>query len=202
MENVTWAALRDLLADRYDEFRRRLTRRLGSEELACESLNETWLRLYRQDEIGPVHNPSAYLLRVASNIGTDRRRAERRNVRRADALSVLEVADPAPDPGRIVEGRLMLEALNRAINALPPRTREILTAARIGGLSQQEIADRFGISTRMVRIELRRALDKCEMFVSETKFKQQDFLSEQRQSSLNSDSGASSRGPKKKNGIG
>ena len=47
MAETTWALLRDLLTDRYTEFKVRLTRRLGSEELASESLHETWLRLHR-----------------------------------------------------------------------------------------------------------------------------------------------------------
>lgn len=48
-ENATWALLRDVLAERYDELRTRLSRWLGSDELARESLNETWLRLHRED---------------------------------------------------------------------------------------------------------------------------------------------------------
>ncbi len=200
MEKMTWAVLRNLLAERYDEFKRRLTRSLGSEELACESLNETWLHLYRQDEVGAVRSPTAYLLRVALNIATDRRRNEGRRIRRSDALSVLEIADPAPDPARAAESRLLLEALGEAIDALPRRTREILVAARLQGLSQQEIADQFGISTRMVRIELRRALDQCELLLEENAGS--DFLSGRGQTSLErGDSVKSARVPKK-NGIG
>ena len=171
MGKTTWAVLRDLLAGRYEEFKFRLTRRLGSEELAGESLQETWLRLNRYDEVGPVQSPAAYVMRVALNIAADRRRAEDRLARRREVDAALDVADPAPGPEREAEGRLQLEALRRAIDTLPDRAREILTAARLQGQSQQEIADRFGISTRMVRIELRRALDHCEAQLGE------DFLS-------------------------
>lgn len=158
---MTWAVLRDLLADKYDDLRRRLVRRLGSEELASESLNETWLRLHRHDDVGPVQSPAAYVLRTALNIATDRRRVERRWARRSETRAALDIADPAPGPAREAEGRLQLDALRRAIEALPDRARDILKAARLEGLRQQEIAERFGISTRMVRIELRRALDHC-----------------------------------------
>ncbi|OYU87805.1 MAG: RNA polymerase subunit sigma-24 [Bradyrhizobiaceae bacterium PARB1] len=160
---MTWITLRDVLVARYDEFRSRLTRRLGSEELASESLQETWLRLYRSDDIGAVQSPAGYVLRVAMNIATDRRRSDRRIVRQHHVDAPLDLLpDPTPGPEREIESRSELEALNRAIATLPLRTRQILMAARIDGLSQNEIADRFGISARMVRFELRKALDHCE----------------------------------------
>jgi RNA polymerase sigma-70 factor (ECF subfamily) len=163
MANMTWAALRDLLTERYDEFKVRLTRRLGSEELASESLNETWLRLHRQDDAGVVQSPMGYVLRMAINVAVDYRRAENRRARRSDVSTALEIADPAPGPAREAEARLQLEELRHAIETLPDRARDILIAARLQGLAQQDIAARFGITPRMVRIELRRALDHCEV---------------------------------------
>ncbi|MGY3621408.1 RNA polymerase sigma factor [Bradyrhizobium sp. USDA 10063] len=181
MATTTWAALRDLLADRYDELRARLARRLGSEELASESLNEAWLRLHRQDDAGAMQSPIGYVLRMAVNIATDHRRAESRRARRSEVRAALEIPDTAPDPAREVEGRLQLEALQQAIETLPERSREILIAARLHGLPQQDIADRFGITTRMVRMELRRALDHCEACLE--KKKANYFLSGSSQSS-------------------
>ncbi|MBR1218970.1 sigma-70 family RNA polymerase sigma factor [Bradyrhizobium sp. U87765 SZCCT0131] len=167
MGPTSWAALRDLISERYDELKARLTRRLGSEELARESLNETWLRLNRPNDAGTVDSPTGYVMRMAVNVATDHRRAESRRARRADVTAALEIADPAPDPAREVEARQQLDALRRALAALPPRTRDILIAARLEGRPQQEIADRYGISPRMVRIELRRALDYCEAELEE-----------------------------------
>src|ERR1700753_3637331 len=100
MTETTWAHLRGLLADRYDEFKARLTRHFGSEELASESLHETWLRLHREDDIGAVRNPSAYLLRIVVNIAMDSLRVERRRARRSEIQAALEMADDAPDPSR------------------------------------------------------------------------------------------------------
>jgi RNA polymerase sigma-70 factor (ECF subfamily) len=179
---MTWAALRELLTDRYDDFRARLTRRLGSEELANESLNETWLRLHRQDDAGVVQSPIGYVLRMAVNIATDNRRAENRRARRSETRAALEIPDPMPGPVREVEARLQLEALHQAIETLPERAREILIAARLQELPQQEIADRFGITTRMVRNELRRALDHCEACLEENATI--DFPSRPSQSSI------------------
>jgi RNA polymerase sigma-70 factor (ECF subfamily) len=161
-ENATWTLLRDVLAERYDELRARLTRWLGSDELARESLNEAWLRLHREDQPGPVHNPAHYVLRTAANIATDWRRGDGRRARRFEVKAVLEVASSAPDAEREVGARQEFALLQRAVNQLPERTRKILIAARLQGRGQQEIAAEFGISTRMVRLELKRALDFCE----------------------------------------
>ena len=198
MGKITWAALRDLLTDRYDDLRVRLARRLGSEELARESLNETWLRLHRQDEIAVVQSPVGYVLRMAVNIATDTRRSESRLARRSERHAALEVVDPAPGPARETEARLQLQALEQAIETLPRRSREILIAARLEGLPQQEIADRFGITPRMVRIELRRALDHCEAFIE--KSTAADFPSEPARTSIDTTQDPSPL-PSKKDGA-
>ncbi|MGO4717373.1 RNA polymerase sigma factor [Bradyrhizobium sp. 2TAF24] len=162
MAGTTWAALRGLLVDRYEEFKLRLTRQLGSEELASESLHDTWLRLHRQDEVGPVRNPPAYLLRIAVNTAMDRLRADGRRARRAEIEAALDVADAAPGPAREAEARLEIEALDRAMRALPERTRAILLASRLEGLTHQAIAERMGVSRRTVAYELDRAIALLE----------------------------------------
>jgi RNA polymerase sigma factor (sigma-70 family) len=162
MGKMTWAVLRDLVADRYLELRAQLTRRLGSEELASESLNETWLRLNRQDDAGSIQSPTGYVLRMALNIATERRRVESRRANQSELDAALKIPDPSPDPAERLDGAFQLKRLQQAIDGLPERTRDILIAARLQGLSQQAIADRYGITARMVRFELRRALDHCE----------------------------------------
>lgn len=180
-EHTTWALLRDVLAERYDEFRTRLGRWLGSDELARESLNETWLRLHREDMLGRVQNPAAYVLRTAVNIATDWRRGDVRRARRSEVRDLIELASSMPDAERELAARQELETLQRAVGELPKRTRRILIAARVHGRGQQEIAVEFGISARMVRLELRRALDFCEARMQ--KIPDEHFLPEPSRSS-------------------
>ncbi len=158
MTGMPWAALRELLVNRYEDFRVRLTRQFGSEELASETLHETWLRLHRQGEAGSVHSPAAFLMRIAANIAKDRQRAERRRARRSEIDAALEIADPAPGPAQEAQARLDLKMAERAIMELPVRTRAILIASRLEGVSHQAIADRLGISRRTVLYELNRAV--------------------------------------------
>ncbi|MCK9915650.1 sigma-70 family RNA polymerase sigma factor [Microbacteriaceae bacterium K1510] len=156
-----WAALRQLLVDRYEELRKRLTRRLGSEELARETLHETWLHLHRKDEIGAVASPTGYVLRTAFNLATDRGREESRLARRFEIRSALESADEAPGPARQVEARLEIAALEEALDELSERQRTILLASRLEAMTLRQIATALGVSQRLVEMELKVALEHC-----------------------------------------
>ncbi|MGO4686261.1 RNA polymerase sigma factor [Hyphomicrobium sp. 2TAF46] len=161
MSDVTWAALRQLLVDRYDDLRKLLTRRLNSDELARETLHETWLHLDRDDEVGPIRSPTGYILRTAVNIAVDRARKDGRLVRPDEIAELFIVPDPGPDPAAAAEARLEIEALERAYQELSPRRRAILYAARIEGKPFRQIATELGISQRLVEMELRHALEHC-----------------------------------------
>lgn len=161
MAETTQAALRQLLASGYEDFKKRLKRRLGSEELANEVLHDTYLRLARAGNIADVQNPKAYLFRIALNLAADRRQADNRRLTRSEIDALRHIADAALDPARIVEARLEVEALERALEELPARRRAIFIASRVEEVPHQEIAARFGISTRMIEKELKRALEHC-----------------------------------------
>lgn len=162
MSETTWSSLRSLLVDRYEDLRLRLTRRLGSDDLARETLHETYLRLDRSDKLGPVQSPGAYLFQTALNVAMDKRRDDSRRACRSEIRSLLDVADETPLQDREVEARLQMERLQQVIEELPWRQRAILVAARLKDVPHQELAGRFGISKRMVQFELRAALEFCE----------------------------------------
>jgi RNA polymerase sigma factor (sigma-70 family) len=163
MTDTTWMALRRRLAEKYDELRLLLTRRLGSEELARETLHETWIRLGRVDDAAVMRNPDAYLARVALNLATDRQRLETRRARRVDVNAVLEdIVDEMPGQATELQSRSDLSIFEDAIRELSDRRRAILIAARLDEEPHQKIAERFGISKRMVQIELKHALRHCK----------------------------------------
>ncbi|WP_243042268.1 RNA polymerase sigma factor [Dyella sedimenti] len=144
------------------ELRKRLRRRLGSDELVNDVLQETYLRVERMGEATAVsHNPAGYLFRMALNVAADQRQAEARYLSGEEVQDLLHFADDALDPARVVHARIEVAALERAMEELTARQRAILIAARVEDLPQQEIADRFRISVRMVGKELKRALEHC-----------------------------------------
>jgi len=158
MTGTTWALLRNLLVDRYGDVRARLIRQFGSEDLANETLHETWLHLHGRSEALSVRSPLAFLVTVAENIARDRLRTERRRARRSEIDAALEIADSQPGPEQAAQARLDLGVVKQAVAELPKRTQAILIASRLEGVSHQAIADRLGISRRTVLYELKRAV--------------------------------------------
>jgi RNA polymerase sigma factor (sigma-70 family) len=165
-DETSWAALRQLLVARYDEFQRRLSRRLGSVDVAQETLHELYLRLDRPDSAGTLQNPGAYLLTSALNLARDQWRAEQRRGERVDMDELYAIVDENPGPERIIESRRAVELLSRALLTLTSRQRKILLAARVERLTQPEIAKRLNISERYVRTELQRALRHCHRYLA------------------------------------
>lgn len=157
------SSLRDMLAQRYEDLKRRLAWRLGSVELASDALHDTWVRLEDRDEKnGPVLNPAAYLMRMATNLALDRLERDRRYMS-GDELDQLmaELVDPAPGPVQLASARDEMQALAAVIDTLPPRRRAIFLAVRLEDLSIPQAAARFGVSRRLVGLELQRAHEYC-----------------------------------------
>jgi RNA polymerase sigma-70 factor (ECF subfamily) len=70
----------------------------------------------------------------------------------------------APDPSAPGESDLLTRlAVERALDALPPRRRRIFALRRIADLSHTQIATRLGISVKTVEVQMGRALKslKC-----------------------------------------
>lgn len=159
MNKITWATLRLRLAEQYGDLRSRLTRRLGSDDLACEALHDAYLRLEAGEVAAPVHRVKGYLFRAALNAGIDRQRVANRLATRSEVEGALELSDDAPVPEVVAEARQELAALELGLAELPERRRAILIAARLEGVPHAEIARSFGISTRMVQFEIMKALE-------------------------------------------
>lgn len=127
-----------------------LRRRIGR-DLAEDLAQEAWLRLSRGTE--PIRNPRALLMTVAMNMARDQFRRDRV---RADHLEhspdrVLQASASAPT----AEDDLHLK---QVILSLPPKLRDVLLLSRIGGLTNREIAQRFGLSVRAVDKRLQKAI--------------------------------------------
>ena len=161
MGNTNTTTLRDLLLADYSGIDQRLTRRLGSADLASDVLQETYLRIEAMADVGAIQSPKAYLFRIALNIANDRRRAESRRLTAGEIDCLLDIPDDRPDPERETEDRSEVEQLRRAIAELPERRRVVLTLSRIDGLPHREIAARLGVTVRTVETDLKQAIEHC-----------------------------------------
>jgi len=161
MNNTNTRILRELLLADYSGIDQRLTRRLGSADLASDVLQETYLRIEAMSDVGAIQSPKAYLFRIALNIANDRRRAESRRLTAGEIDCLLDIPDDRPNPERQAQDRSEVSQLKRAIAELPERRRVVLTLSRIDGLPHREIAARLGVTVRTVETDLKQAMEHC-----------------------------------------
>ncbi|OYU89625.1 MAG: RNA polymerase subunit sigma-24 [Bradyrhizobiaceae bacterium PARB1] len=161
MSGVDRTTLRDVLAADYTGLFKRLTRKLGSSELAGDALQETFLRVERMSNAPTVNSPKDYLFRIALNVATDRRRVEQRHLSLDAVDALLDIPDDTPDAVAVMEGRQDIEALDRALAELPARARHVFVSAVVNKMPDHEIAAQLGVSIRTVEIDLRNALKHC-----------------------------------------
>lgn len=161
MSDASTELLRETFLVDYGELRTRLTRRLGSAELASEALQDVWLRLEDVKLLEPVQQPRPYIFRIAYNIALKRLRSQRTMVTLDDAEAAIGLVDDRPNAEHVVTARSDLERLQRAVQELTPRRREILLASRLDGTPLHILAERFSVSQRLVERELQHAVLHC-----------------------------------------
>lgn len=154
-------SLRALFLERYNDFRNQLKRRLGSEDLAHDAMQEAFIKVNDLPASSSIQQPAAYLFRVALNIAEDQRRRDSRLLTGVEISELIHITDEAADPARIAQGRNQIDAFRRALGTLPERTQQMVLAARVHELPHAEIARRYGVSERIVSKELKRALEHC-----------------------------------------
>lgn len=113
---------------------------------------EVFLRLLRYDRAELIEHPKAYLFRMASNLATEWAiRARSRHPHEAKWLAGLTAEDT---PHQAAAQESAQEEVERAINALPPRQRQVLKLHINENLGVAEIAARMGCTGRIVKRDL------------------------------------------------
>ncbi len=114
---------------------------------------EVYARVYEAARGGYPERPAAFVLATARNLLVDR--ARKSQVVSIEAFAELD--DMATDeltPERHASGRAELEVLVEAIEALPPRCREVVVRRKVDGLSQREVAQEMGITEDTVERQI------------------------------------------------
>lgn len=140
---------------------RMLQVRLGSREDALEVAQEAYAKLLNLGSEPAVSFHRAYLFRIAQNLATDLLR------KRAYAEQpVLEELDLWPDPGANPErSAIAAQAVDRLpglLAELPHNCAEAFRLVRVEQMSFAAAAVRLGLTERMVRIHVARALAYCQ----------------------------------------
>lgn len=145
-----------------DELIAFVMRKVGSHAQASDIVQETYLKFIGRSPAGQVHNPRAFLYRIARNLIIDGQRHDRITGRYVSTnIEIADVACKMPSPERVISGKQELALLKQAVLDLPPRCREVFILRKFEGLSQSEIAEKLAISRNMVEKHLRKALIQC-----------------------------------------
>lgn len=137
-------------------------RRLRSSQQAQDLAQEAYLRLLRVERSELVHQPRAYLYRIAVNLVSEFRLRARRDPVTYDSETVDEAAEklgemPADEGERSADA----QQIEMLLDQLPPLYRAIFVLRKRDGLSYQEIAQQLEISVHTVKKYLARAVAKC-----------------------------------------
>ncbi len=125
-----------------------------AEDLAQDALLK--LEIYRRDQT--VRDPEAFLRRTAVNQAIDKTRRSRRSPLSTSPLDSFDLIDPAPSADESLAARRGLERLQAGLAAMNAKTRDIVLAQRLDGLTYAQIAEREGISQSAVEKRLARGM--------------------------------------------
>lgn len=145
-----------LLETEYESLLIRLSAHLRSPEAAADALHDVYVKLRAEPSISDLHNPRAYLYRMAVNLARNRSRSDRHTIAIDDA-GLPEFPDSAPDQESAALATDEMNRVLRALHALPAQRQAIFLAKWRDEKSQGEIAVEFGLHKRSVQKELARA---------------------------------------------
>jgi RNA polymerase sigma factor (sigma-70 family) len=131
------------------------------DDIAQEAVFRLWRRQSKEHSI-PLKSCKAALFSIARNAVIDL--ARHRAVAKTDCVAEmgqLAVLDEGADVIQTVIARQELEFLADALRGLPDRCRQVVTLAKIYGLSEREVAERLGISENTVRTHVVRGMERC-----------------------------------------
>ena len=135
---------------------RRGTRREDAEDL----IHDAFIRMQQYcDKGGEVHQPEGFLVRTATRLAINAHRdarADSYTEQRVEELTRLMDTLPTPDEELAAEQCLL--RMRAALDRVSSRTRQVFFMHLFDGLSQAQIAEKFGISVSAVEKHVATAL--------------------------------------------
>jgi len=153
------AALEEVFVAHRAQLRRIAQRIVGTPEVADEVTQDAYLKLVEGACARNVDKPYCYCCQVVRNLALDhcRRQAVESTYRIYTADGELPQVAGGRVPERCLHERQVLDAIDRVLGTLPPRTRHAFELYRLSGLTQRDIAQQLGCSATLVNFMLRDA---------------------------------------------
>ena len=128
-----------------------LRRKMGGSDSAADLAQDTFVRLMSKPAVlQSLHEPRAYLATVAHGLLVDHWR--RLSLERAwmEALASLP-EDQAGSPEDRLVALQALQEIDRLLDQLAPKAREVFVLSQVDGLTYREISERMQLAERSVR---------------------------------------------------
>jgi RNA polymerase sigma-70 factor (ECF subfamily) len=148
--------LNDIWTEMGARLRQFVGRRVNDPHAADDITQEVMLKVQTQlNALPPQDRLPAWMFTIARNAVIDHYRA--RSLREPVELPVLEAAHDSKEIDRQEQVRGLSECLVRVVEHLPEPYRHAMKLADLDGVTQQEIADRAGISLSGAKSRVQRA---------------------------------------------
>ena len=124
-----------------------------AEELSQDVFLELWRR---RESLAPDSSVAGYLMQAVRNRSLNHLR--HLQVQQKSAVYVEALSEPTEYADADTQAGELQDAIRSAIDALPPRTREVFLMSRERDLRYSEIAEQLGVTVKAVEANMSRAL--------------------------------------------
>jgi RNA polymerase sigma factor (sigma-70 family) len=144
-------------------------RRIRSKADAPDLAQEVYVRMLRVNDTEAIRDPQRYLYTVASNLVKEhaiqeQRRANRLNLTEKSLERQLGESDLLDNQ---LEDSQVVSRLGAALELLPASWRMALILQYRYGLTYEEIAERLGVSSNMIKKYLAQGLGRCRRYLAQ-----------------------------------
>ena len=163
-----------LIESHRDELLGFLLNRVNCPDIVADILQDAFFRLTQFESETKIHNPRAFLYKVAGNLAIDHLRKTHREQTRhadeadeADEAELADHADTSPSLERQLYSQQQLAQLKLAVSELPPRCREVFILHKFKQYPYSQIMRELGISENTVLKHIVKAMEHCRRRMQE-----------------------------------
>lgn len=136
-------------------------------DLAKDIVHNAFTKLWeKRDEIDSDKNIKSYLFTTVTNLALNYIRDHKKIVNIDEEKSLKNVSENSVDE---VENTEIGDAIVKAINKLPDKTKEVFMLSRYENLKNAEVAEKLGISIKTVEAHISKALKELRLSLKQYK---------------------------------
>jgi RNA polymerase sigma-70 factor (ECF subfamily) len=144
----------------YEDLVNHVRHRFGDRAFACDVVHDVCVQLLQRPPGEPIHTPLAFLRHLSIHRAIDCWRRDELHASHAESAGIVvpDLRADEIDGEQVLSYQQTVKELERIINALPKRCREVFILHKLHDLSQEEVAAKLRISRNMVAKHMARAM--------------------------------------------